>query len=334
MKDQMKLLQIMVVLVCSFILQSCIHEYPYITGSQGPEPGVDPSLYEINIELNCELNWESLLQHIDFATRDGRNKSHRFIIQIGDKDNEIVVREELFLSEQEFSSGQLHHTILRLLKNRNYEIAVWYDHMDDEGKYSFDLDDAGNVVLTNFTTTDSGIIQCGYARDYIELAGNIEKEKSIQIVLQLEIPGARFEIITTDIQEFIKRQKEALNQGDNYRTNIIIGDGGYNGLNLFTGDPFNNGESFELSGRMRLPFADYEELKIAEGFMFCRPEDNVTMQIGVINSSIVTVSRTPYFSFPVRRGYITFVKGEFLTRSVDGLFAVDNIWEGEIILEI
>ena len=85
---------------------------------------------------------------------------------------------------------------------------------------------------------------------------------------------------------------------------------------------------------MRLPFAEYDELKIAEGFLFCDNDSETSIQLSVLNSALVTVSRTEYFTFPIKRGYITTVRGDFLTHSLNGIFTVDHIWGGEIIIEI
>ena len=94
------------------------------------------------------------------------------------------------------------------------------------------------------------------------------------------------------------------------------------------------GASIDLTGWMRLPFAEYTELKIAEGFLFCREQDTVNVKLSVLNSAMVTVSQTDYFSFPIRRGYITVVTGNFLTHPIDGIFSIDNIWDEDIVIEI
>ena len=48
----------------------------------------------------------------------------------------------------------------------------------------------------------------------------------------------------------------------------------------------------------------------------------------------MTVVKTPEFSFKVKRGMISIVTGEFLSEMFLNHIRVDNVWEGEITIDI
>ena len=317
------------------IFQGCIHEYPHIVQGNPPAIGKDPTVVNAIIEVTFEIEWQEILHSIEFSTRARKDNIHRFVIEILRQDS-TVYHEEEFLNEEEFRNGSMHHKIVKSLEAKDYKVSVWYDHQDEEGNYPFDSSALNKILMQNFTTTDSEIFQCAFASDDLLLSEYEGREDTPVITKQmvLEHPGARFEIVATDVQKFITENKEALNQGDSFSVRLNFSGGAYSSFNLYTKDTVYLEEPLELSGRMRLPFAEYDELKIAEGFIFCHNEDEAVTKLRIINSSLATVSQTDYFSFPIKRGHITIIKGDFLTHPIDGIFSVDTVWEGEIEMEI
>lgn len=314
------------------MLGGCIHEYPVPVNS--PSKGNDPSLWDAFIDVDFEISWQSMLHRVDFTRRAREERRHHFIIEISGQEGLVCCDQEL-LSDDEFAAGTLHHKISSPLGKKKYDIAVWYELQDENGNYSFLTDDLGNVRLTNTDTTDAEVLQSGYASDTLDL-GEIDSSADTFYYkrLDLKCAGARFEIIATDVNQFISEQKEALLQGDWFKVSLELGQEGSRYFNVYRGQTVATDSFLELSGRMRLPYSDYEELKIAEGFLFCDSETEVEMQLSVVNSALVTVSRTDYFTFPIKRGYITTVRGDFLTHPLGGVFNIDNIWGGEIVIEI
>lgn len=321
-------------LLIAAFLQGCIHEYPHYVPGKGPDKGEDPTSVDAEVNIIFDLSWEKMLHRVSFGSRARDDSYHRFTIELFNED-ELISRDVVYLSDNEFSRGSFRHRLSEPLKKKSYNLAVWYDMQDADGNYIFDSNSLSNVELVNFSTTQGDYLHCAHAGEQIDLTSfDTEKENTITKEIELRYPGARFEIVATDVQQFITEQKEALNQGDTFKVNLSVAGGGYSNLNILNGYISTQHPSMEYSGRMRLPFADYDELKIAEGFFFCYPEDDVTMQLSVINSASSTVSRTEYFSFPVKRGYITTISGDFLTHPMDGIFSINNIWEGEIVIEI
>lgn len=329
----------LVIITISFLavlLQGCIHEYPYPVKGNSSEKGEDPTAINANIEVSFDLSWESLLYDTSIRTksRERNEYPHRFVIEVL-KDGEAVCHDINYLTPDEFSLGRLNHKLSMALEASNYQIAVWYDLQDDAGNNAFDTENLKEVSMLNLSTTDAEALQCAYAADILELTeySDAKEEIVIKKELQLNHVGARFEIVTTDIQKFIETYKISLTQGDSFTAYLWFTNNTPTIFNVHT-DELSYGELLTLSGRIRLPFAEYDELKIAEGFVFCKDESEATLKFEVKNSALLPICATEYFSFPLKRGYITTVKGEFLSSPVDGVFSVNTVWEGEIVMEI
>ena len=321
----------------AILLQGCIHEYPKpMKGSGGK--GEDPTQLSAIIEVSYDLTWENLIHNIEFSTytRARNDRPHRFVIEVL-QDGEVICQDFEYLSPGEFSLGKLSHKITANLEPAKYQVAIWYDLQDDEGEFPFSTESLKEVKLTNFSTQDALAMQCAFASEILDLSDVDYGVKEINVTkeLQLDHPGARFEIVAKDIRQFIDDHHTAMIQGDNYTVHLSFTSGTAIGFNLHSNSlHYGIDKNLELSGIMRLPFADYDELKIAEGFLFCNEDQNVTLKLAIKNSALITISETDYFSFPIKPGYITTVYGDFLSNSIEGIFSIDNIWEGEIVIEI
>lgn len=320
------------------MVAGCIHEYPYaVKDPHHPDnpSGNNPNLWKAGITVEYNLEWETLIHNLDnayFSTKASSNPLHRFIIEVKENGN-VLCRDIRYATDEEFSEGRLMHTLSAALENHLYELAVWYDNLDDNKQSLFLTESLENIKMDVMSTYWERTQACGFSYDILDLRDlkGGEDEQTVTKKLQMGHPVARFEIIATDIQQFISDNKEALEQGDSFTMNLLLSAGAYSKFNIYQNKPFKDEEALEMTGRIRLPFAEYDELKIAEGFFFCPEEENeATAKINVTNSALFSVSHTDYFTFPVKRGYVTCIKGDFLTHPVDGIFTVDNIWAGEI----
>ena len=315
------------------MLVGCIHEFP-IRGLS-PRPGNDPTVVNTIVEIHFELPYQYIDKEISFSSRARTDNPHRFIIEVS-HEGKIDCRDIVYISDREFSSGLLKHTLSTPLRPDKYYITAWYDLQDDEGEHAFDAENFSDIKLVNTSSTDSEIMRCLYGRDFLDIRESLSEDgtnRAIKI-LEMKSPGARFEIIATDVVRFITLNKDALNQRDKFTTHLLLTGGGTLDFNSYNETPVFSAQSPEFTGRMRLPFDEYDELTIAEGFIFCLDEDEASMILTVKNSALINVSRTEPFYFPVKRGYLTRIRGEFLTNAIDGVFDIDHIWEGEIIKDI
>lgn len=311
----------------ALLLQSCIHEYPF------PE-GENPQLIETKLKITFNLYWERILHNIEISTRDRTDTRHRFIIEVS-KDGETYCRDIAYLNDNEFSLGYLTHDLSLTLGPYDYDLVVWYERVPENFDSNFNLEDLRGVKILSNIPTHETPSQCAFASDKINLTEYINRsETEISKEVELQLAGARFELVATDVQQFISDQKASLNQGDTFNINLSFHNNSSYSFNLYEEKVDYLIENLKLSGDLFFPFAEYDELKIAEGFIFCEKEDEITMALNVFNSSLMLITQTEQFTFPVKRGYITTVRGNFLTRYIEGFLSINNIWEGEYVIEI
>ena len=323
------------------VLTGCIYEYPVPEGSKGD--GRNPETVTTYLEIICEVSWERLLHKVDFSTKALPLGSHRVVIEVRDEalgtinsGDGKVVRDIVYLDDEEFAKGKIRHRLSLPLNKARYEVAVWYDKSDEDGEYYFEASDLNGIRFLKHTTFNHELYTCAYGSSTLDLT-NSETENSDGSVVKeitLEHPGARFEIVATDVQEFITQQKAALMQDDRFTANMNFRGDRNSGFNVFEGRPSTGNSQLKLSGWMRLPYDEYDELVIAQGFLFCgEGEETAEAELSVTNTALMTVSRTDFFTFPIKRGQITVVSGDFLTHPVDGVFEINSIWAGEMYFE-
>lgn len=317
----------------ALLSQSCIHEYPMPIRGQSSKPGIDPTTVETYLHVTYDISWENIIHIINYdtPTKASEKPLYRFVIEVL-LDGEIISHEEVRMTSEEFSLGELQHRISTPLAPDIYQIGVWFEAQTSEGDYFFDAEKLTMVNHLDNSTTSAQEIQCGYATDFLDISNVSPKEES-RVVKELHLShgGAKFEIVATDIQDFITNKKDALLQGEEYKVKLSFSWPLSQCFNIYGNNyVFDTVSNLEFSGRLRLPYAEYDELKIAEGFLFCRGEDNANLSLSVTDTSLATVVKTSEFTIPIKRGSVTTVKGNFLTGSLGGSFSIDNIWEGEI----
>ena len=326
-KYKLGLLSILIV-----FLQGCIYDYP--NAKSGPLPGIgnDPTTVAAFIEVSFVIDWQDLIHQVDFSgtTKAAAQRPHRFVIEVMDNSG-MVCHDVVYLADDEFANGFLRHRLSEPLGAKTYYIAAWYDWKDDDGNFAFEVEDLSDIRLINTSTLNAEATRCIYAFDSIDLRDyDVAEETYVVKEIDMSHPGGRFEVVATDIQQFITDNKEALNQGDSFTVHLSFPYSSHATFNTYAEKVNLDDEILELSGRLRLPFAAYEELKIAEGFLFCLPEDETSMVLRIKNSALSTVIQTEVFTFPIKRGHVTTIRGDFLTNSIDGAFSIDNRWDGII----
>lgn len=309
-------------------LQSCIHEHPATPLVQNPE------ITGTQIEISFNLYWERLLEIIEFDTRDREeNGNHKFLIEIK-QDGKIINRDTRLLTDYEFELGSFVYETSLPIGQYNYEIGVWYEKQAEDGNHYFNVENLSAISFTSSPPLHLEWPQCAYASEKLVLPAGPEIGQKIYKKVEMNLAGARFEIVTTDVQKFIEDHRASLAQGDTFSLNLLLHNNSSYYFNLYNEKADYLDEPIVLSGELFLPFTNEEEMTIARGFIFCLEEDVITMSLNVYNSARMLVTQTDDFSFPAKRGYITTLRGDFLTNYMEGIFSIDNIWEGEFVLEL
>ena len=314
-----------VLFLFSFIFSGCIHEYP--TAEE-----INPTDIDFGVELELQLHWDQFAEQINFETK-AQEKNHRLIIEMM-RNGQTWGRDEIWVSDDDFNDNILTRRLPFKLKPFEYQIGVWYDRRSSDSGTSYDATDISEIKPLNREPSWEESQLCGYAYSSINLT-SYKGGRNVKLLKQIGLlhAGARFELVSTDIKEFIRAQTENLEAGETYTITLDYGVATPTGFNILTGKALGS-ERKSQTGRMRIPFIDLQELTIASGFVFCDEEDILEMSVTIHNSARVPIIKTPPFRFTIRRGALTRVFADFLSEEFTGSFIIDNKWEGEIIVEL
>lgn len=314
----------------SLFMGSCIHEYP--SGS-----AYDPSGIETAIELDLDLQWSEKEITPEFSPTKARNDELIKVIAEVSSQGDIVGRDEFFVNSDEYAQGYVRHRLSFGLHALNYDLAVWCEYNLDEDidpDIVFDSSSMNNIKIKS-ENVNSIKTQCGYAASSLDLR-SYKGETEVRVIKQLNVEhsGARFRLITTDIRSFVEEELWAIENGETYTLTVNFDSSTPDAFDAYTGNAIRNYDTFSMTGALIPSYDYYGEKTIAEGFVFCDEEDEITMQVTVHNSARMIVVRSSQFSFKVKRGMTSIVYGDFLSEIFVNTIRVNNIWDGEDFIDL
>ena len=298
------------------VLAACVHDYPAMTPDG--EEGIDPTLVEVSTEVTLDLE----LLPLEIIT----NKAHRgitkarageqtdyrrrFIIEAW-RDGKPAARQVTVMdnAEREASDGKITLPIRLKLHAVEYTLAVWTDYRDClYGTVALDL------------------------RPYRE-----EWNAKVQVKVDMVRPLAKYELIATDVKEFLcKNRRQRNGEGDDAYT-ITFAYGFYlpTVFNVLTGRPADSRTGVQYTVPLIVPDDGSEECTIGTDFVFVNgAESFVKLTMEIQDSRGNVISRTTGLEVPYRRGHLTTVRAHFLTNEMQGGVDIDPGFEGDIDVDL
>lgn len=336
--------QALLVIVAAVAMMSCIHTYP------SPEGGEDPTEIAVELSVRLEADWENfgvtVADEDIFRSKDNNPSTRsamqeswsvRIITVITDKNGRTSTRTRFF-EHEEISEDRIVIPLANDLHANIYHIAVWADYLDKVTHEPLGYD-TGRFPLANEIVrrgTESERRMCLYGSAEVDLS---KYKGSWNVVHRSEItlspPVTRFRLIAEDYEEFLDFTEEARNHNESYFITVTYESEVPLSFNITEGYPMDPEEGCGFT----LPFPIINipglEMAIASDWLFC-PSYPVrhTVSLTVYNSAKVAVAHVADIRFPVEAGKLTTVRGKFLTNFITGGIHIDNIWGGEIIIEL
>lgn len=316
---------LMLVLTCG-----CIHTYPK------PDNLTDPTEISVALLLDFSDDWEKVSAAVSDKGR-ASNLLQRIYVSLKDKNGSATAFTTTVVPE-EISDGRCRIALPAKLKADKYTIAIWMDYLNPQtmSPLAYDISNPSLIreILPRGEETDARI--CFTATDEFDLTHLSGKwDASEEVSLSLSSPMARIRLVATDYDEFLSHTADARSHGEHYYVSISYDSeiaGGYSLTEGSAMDPV-AGCGFTID----LPIITMPgiEMCIASDWLFNPPgRYPYSLTVSVFNSAKALVSRTSGINFEAERGKITTLTGKLLTNFISGGITVDNIWEGEIIIEI
>ncbi len=309
-------------LALPLLMTACtLHEEPELTADG--ELGVDPTLVNVELTLNLDLNLPEQGNEEESSVRVSANTDylHRFIVEV--YLNRQPVARQVFV-ENITDRTHLSLPVDMQLHAREYQLVVWKDYVSAETPEE-DLhwntqslvpvipnraSHTGNTEYKDVFVGTTSLDLSAYADQW---------EAEVEQDVALQRPVARYELIATDVDKFLQRIADGEVSGERFTARIKYS--GYLpvGYNVLDDVPKHSLMYMQYNTSFDVPEEGTDELRVGFDYVFVSNEGSasVPMEIEIVNENNVTVANS-VLNVPLERGKNTVWTGEFLTGDDQG----------------
>ncbi len=341
---------LLAVCVClSVILFSCdVHEFP-----EAPET----VKFYLHLDYNSDITeWEHLYEEGDVKDQsigdtynNCRSYGHiRYIVRAYPLvENQRTVREHLYeyVYTKDIIEGYDHEFTMELPEG-NYNIMVWSDLIQEEGDAHFhNADDFSEITLHGEHCGNNDHRDAYRGSNTISLVSDIVEYTPETLEISMERPLAKYEFITTDLDEFINKEqtrvdaisKAQSNGASEAITKVNIEDYKvvfyYVGFmpdtySIFTDKPVDSSTGVLFESKINT--LNEGEASIGFDYVFVNgTESAVTVQIGIYDKENTQLSLSDPIEIPLKRSHHTILKGKFMMLEASGGVSINPEYEGD-----
>ena len=309
-------------LALSLLMTACtLHEEPELTADG--ELGVDPTLVNVELTLNLDLNLPEQGNEEESSVRVSANTDylHRFIVEV--YLNRQPVARQVFV-ENITDRTHLSLPVDMQLHAREYQLVVWKDYVSAETPEE-DLhwntqslvpvipnraSHTGNTEYKDVFVGTTSLDLSAYADQW---------EAEVEQDVELQHPMARYELRATDVDKFLKRIADGEVSGEKFTARIKYNGYLSAGYNVLDDVPKHSLMYMQYKTTFEVPEAEKEDLRIGFDYVFVSNEGSATipMEVEIVDADNVTVANS-VINVPVERGKNTVFAGELLTGDDQG----------------
>lgn len=332
-----------IALVLTIVLAGCVHDYPSMT--EDGEEGIDPTLVEVNTEVTLDLELVPLEIITQKNARSGTTKARageqtdyrrRFIIEAW-REGKPTARQVTVMdtAEEEDGDGKISLPIHLKLHAVEYILVVWTDYVKANTKEDlyYNTEDLQQITCTDPYTGSTPYRDCLYGTVLLDLRDyRNEWNTKVQVSVELVRPLAQYEIIATDVKEFLAESKKQREAGAAHGVTFSYGFYFPLGFNVLTGKPQKSQMNVAFTAPLTVPDDGREEYTIGTDFIFVNGEESyVPLEIKITDGDGNVVSLTTGLNVPYRRGHLTTLRGRFLTSKVSPGVGIDPDFDDDDI---
>lgn len=327
-----------IALVLTIVLAGCVHDYPSMT--EDGEEGVDPTLVEVNTEVTLDMELVPLEIVTGKNARGGEPTGYRrrFIVEAwrGGKpeSRQVTVMDDA----EDDGDGKITLPVRLKLHAVEYTLAVWTDHVaagttDD---LYYDTGDLQCVACRDPYTGSTPYRDCLYGTTALDLRQYRDKwNAKVQVKVEMARPLAKYELIATDVAEFLERTAQQRAQGESYTVTFSYSFYIPAVFDVLAGKPCESWPEISFTLPLALPEEGETLHPVGSDFIFANGgESSVLLTMEIRDSRGNRVSRVSGIDVPYRRGHLTTLKGAFLTSEMKGGVEIDTEWDGEVEIDM
>ena len=348
----MKKILYLIICLPMLLLSACdVHEWPET-----------PEFVKLHLRLSYETDmteWEHLYDG-ESVIEQGLGDTYdnhqnygkiRYIVRaypISEKQRTMQDYTQEFVFTKDIAEGYDHEVTLDVLPG-NYNFMVWSDLVQTSGDSHFhNADNFAEITLQGDHKGNTDHRDAFRGSNNITLVADIMECLPDTLDVAMQRPLAKFEFVTTDLQEFIDKEieflkKEAATRGDvpptrvdteNYK--VVFQYAGFmpNTYNMNTDKPIDS--SMGVFFESRLGILTENEASLGFDYVFVNgKEAGVSIQIGLYDSEDRQIALSEPIDVPLRRSHHTILKGSFLMQEASGGITINPDFDGNhnIIIE-
>jgi len=320
--------KILSILLSLYLFSGCIHEYP--------NEDFNPALLTVEVGLELNLHWESYENRATTALRSGNAYSRRFIVEIR-REGTTVLRQTVVAND--FVTGQTRFTLPEALSLHalEYTLVVWTDYADTETAdgLHYSTSDMENITINEPYAGNTDQRDCFYSTSVLDLRSYSE-DATVQIELDMIRPLAKYRIFATDTEAFLRKIKREYVGETEFAIRFLYGFYYPVAFSAWEGKPVDSQLGITFDNTFSIPDNTVEEILLGFDYIFVNGTGSyipLTMEISSLRDGSV-IGRTS-FNVPYQRGYLTTIRGRFLTAmSGSGGIGIDSEYDGDIDIDL
>lgn len=322
-------------LVLALAFTGCVHDDP-------DGGGIDPTLVEVETEVTLDLALVPL-QTIAQTARSGTTRAdageqtdyrRRFVVEAW-REGKPEARQVTVMEEAEEEGKGITLPIRLKLHALDYTLAVWTDFVKagTNTDLYYNTEDLEQIVCTTPYTGSTPYRDCLYGTAALDLRPyRDEWNAKVQVQVDMVRPLAKYELVATDVKEFLEKTAKQRAGGTAYEITVSYGFYFPLGFNVLTGKPERSEMGVAFAAPLTVADGGSGECVIASDYIFVNgAESYIPLSIEIKDDAGKGISRTTGIDVPYRRGHLTTVRGHFLTNRYDTGIGIDPDFDDEEI---
>lgn len=335
-------------------ITSCaVHEWP--------EPS--PADVIVNLDFDTQLpQYKVLNEEGTRASHDGRDYDIRYTIAAYRLLLDGSYAEEPFLLKV-FSKDEideLNASFRFSIDEGSYRFYVWTDFVlaGTQSDYFYNTTNFRRISLQGTHEGNNDFRDAFSGSADLKVIRRGSRETPSTVTVQMRRPLAKFEFITTDLQEFITKTIEAMirkeeaeaaakagetkSEGDTKtpvvdleKYTVVFFYSGYmpNAYNMMEGKPCDSATGVKFSSAISA--IDNHDARLGFDYVFVNGEESsVMVTVALYDEEGTQLSISRQIEVPIKRSMLTTVRGSFLMQNTGGGVAIDPGFEDEFNIYI
>ena len=340
----------MLCVMMMFTFTSCaVHEWPEPT----------PAGVILNLDFNTEMPQFMVLDvNGTRASRDGNDYELRYTVeayrQLSDGSWSETPHGRYTFTKQDLSD--LNTTVRLDIDEGTYRFYVWTDFVlkGTAADYFYTTGNFRSIRLQGEHEGDNDFRDAFVGNADLTVRRYSASQTPSTVTVPMERPLAKFEFVSTDLQEFITKTMEEMLRKDSGKADKPGKDSGddpegtkspvvdlnkfkvvfyYTGympcaFNMMDNKPCDSATGVRFSSTIRA--VDAHEARLGFDYVFVNgKESSVMVAVGLFDEEGTQLSMSNQIEVPIKRSMLTVVKGSFLMQNTGGGVSIDPDFDGE-----